>query len=211
MGIGRASGENRAAEAARQATASPLLEISITGAQGILFNITGGANLGLFEVNEAAEIIKETADPEANIIFGTVIDERMGDEVMITVIATGFDSSRKREIARAASQGQGSGGYAVRSSQSSASSQMFISNGAGSTADTDDVAAGLRAGRDNRDYLRELEQERTASEPAAPAADTRRPPTGRERQDRADVMPRRTAPAHEVEDLDIPAFLRRNR
>jgi cell division protein FtsZ len=211
MGIGRASGENRAAEAARQATASPLLEISITGAQGILFNITGGANLGLFEVNEAAEIIKETADPEANIIFGTVIDERMGDEVMITVIATGFDSSRKREIARAANQGQGSGGYAVRGSQGTASSQMFIGNGGGSAADSDDLAAGLRAGRDNRDFLRELEQERAASEPAAPAPDTRRPPTGRERQERADVMPRRTAPAHEVEDLDIPAFLRRNR
>jgi cell division protein FtsZ len=213
MGIGRASGENRAAEAARQATASPLLEISITGAQGILFNITGGANLGLFEVNEAAEIIKETADPEANIIFGTVIDERMGDEVMITVIATGFDSSRKREIARAANQGHGSGGYTVRStdSSSSASSQMFIGNGGGTAADSDALAAGLRAGRDNRDFLRELEQERAASEPAAPAAETRRPPTGRERNERADVMPRRTAPAHEVEDLDIPAFLRRNR
>jgi cell division protein FtsZ len=97
MGIGRASGENRAAEAARQAIASPLLEISITGAQGVLFNVTGGASLGLFEVDEAAEIIKETTDPEANIIFGAVIDERMGDDVMITVIATGFDSSRKRE------------------------------------------------------------------------------------------------------------------
>src|SRR3972149_3539735 len=87
MGIGRASGENRAAEAARQAIASPLLEISITGAQGVLFNVTGGPGLGLFEVNEAAEIIKETADPEANIIFGTAIDERMGGDGMITGIA----------------------------------------------------------------------------------------------------------------------------
>ena len=94
MGIGRASGENRAVEAAQQAIASPLLEISITGAQGVLFNVTGGPNLGLFEVNEAAEIIRATTDPEANIIFGTVIDERMGDDVMITVIATGFDASR---------------------------------------------------------------------------------------------------------------------
>jgi cell division protein FtsZ len=99
MGIGRASGENRAAEAARMAISSPLLEISITGAQGVLFNVTGSTNLGLFELNEAAEIIKEAADPEANIIFGTVTDERMGDDVMITVIATGFDSSRKREVA----------------------------------------------------------------------------------------------------------------
>src|SRR3954451_7301096 len=97
MGIGRASGDNRAAEAAREATASPLLEVNIAGAQGVLFNITGGPTLSLFEVDEAAEIIKQTADPEANIIFGTVIDERMGDEVAITVIATGFDASRKRE------------------------------------------------------------------------------------------------------------------
>jgi len=77
MGIGRASGENRAVDAAQQAIASPLLEVSISGAQGVLFNVTGGPNLGLFEVNEAAEIIRATTDPEANIIFGTVIDERM--------------------------------------------------------------------------------------------------------------------------------------
>jgi len=94
MGIGRASGTDRAAEAAREAISSPLLEVSISGAQGILFNVTGGPNLGLFEVDEAAEIIKEMADPEANIIFGTVIDERMGDDLQITVIATGFDHNR---------------------------------------------------------------------------------------------------------------------
>jgi cell division protein FtsZ len=94
MGIGRASGTDRAAEAAREAISSPLLEVSISGAQGILFNVTGGPSLGLFEIDEAAEIIKEMADPEANIIFGTVIDERMGDDLQITVIATGFDSNR---------------------------------------------------------------------------------------------------------------------
>ncbi len=100
MGIGRASGENRALEAARQAIASPLLEINITGAQGILFNISGSSNLGLYEVTEAAEEIRVAADPEANIIFGTSFDERLGDDVMITVIATGFDSTRKREQVR---------------------------------------------------------------------------------------------------------------
>src|SRR5688572_27214565 len=97
MGIGRASGQNRAAEAARIATSSPLLEINIAGAQGVLFSISGGPELSLFEVEEAAGIIKETADPEANIIFGTVVDDRMGDEVSITVIATGFDSKPRRE------------------------------------------------------------------------------------------------------------------
>lgn len=91
MGIGVASGENRAAEAARMAISSPLLETSIEGARGVLLNITGGSNLSLFEVNEAAEIIASAADPEANIIFGAVIDEEMEDEVRVTVIATGFD------------------------------------------------------------------------------------------------------------------------
>ena len=95
MGIGRASGENRAVEAARQAIASPLLEVDIAGAQGILFNITGSSSLSLFEVTEAAEEIRAAADPEANIIFGTSFNERLGDEVMITVIATGFDGGRK--------------------------------------------------------------------------------------------------------------------
>ncbi|OAT81797.1 cell division protein FtsZ [Desulfotomaculum copahuensis] len=91
MGIGLASGENRSSEAARMAISSPLLETSIEGARGVLLNITGGASLSLFEVNEAAEIISQAADSEANIIFGAVIDERMEDEVRVTVIATGFD------------------------------------------------------------------------------------------------------------------------
>lgn len=91
MGIGRASGENRAAEAAKQAIHSPLLETSIEGAKGVLLNITGGPNLGLFEVNEAAELVTQAADQDANIIFGAVINEDLKDEIRITVIATGFE------------------------------------------------------------------------------------------------------------------------
>src|SRR5215210_4770502 len=91
MGIGAASGENRATEAARNAISSPLLEQSVEGATGILLNITGGSDLGLFEVNEAAEIIQSAADRNSNIIFGAVIDEDLEDEVRVTVIATGFD------------------------------------------------------------------------------------------------------------------------
>jgi cell division protein FtsZ len=94
MGIGHGSGETRASDAARQAIMSPLLEQSIDGARGVLFTITGGPDLTLFEVNEAAEIIHAAADPEANIIFGAVIDERIGGEVKISVIATGFDPAR---------------------------------------------------------------------------------------------------------------------
>ena len=90
MGIGIASGENRAGEAARAAVSSPLLEASIEGATGILLNITGPADLGLFEVNEAAEVVTGAADQNANVIFGAVIDEKHGDEVRVTVIATGL-------------------------------------------------------------------------------------------------------------------------
>jgi cell division protein FtsZ len=96
MGIGNSSGENRAAEAARMAISSPLLETSIEGARGVLLSITGGSDLGLFEVNEAAEIIAEASDPEANIIFGAVINEDMGDAIRVTVIATGFDGQPVR-------------------------------------------------------------------------------------------------------------------
>ena len=91
MGVGRASGENRAEDAAKEAIQSPLLETSIEGAKGVIINITGGDNLGLHEVNTAAELVQRSVDPEANIIFGTVTDETMGDEIQITVIATGFE------------------------------------------------------------------------------------------------------------------------
>ncbi|HUH16165.1 MAG TPA: cell division protein FtsZ [Gaiellaceae bacterium] len=96
MGIGVASGENRAAEAARTAVSSPLLEQSVDGATGILLNVTGGTDLGLFEVNEAAEVVTGAADQNANVIFGAVIDESLRDEVRVTVIATGFGSPRRR-------------------------------------------------------------------------------------------------------------------
>jgi cell division protein FtsZ len=91
MGIGYASGDGRSVTAARAAISSPLLEASIEGARGILLNISGPSDLGLFEVNEAAEIIAQAAHPDANIIFGAVVDDALGDEVRITVIAAGFD------------------------------------------------------------------------------------------------------------------------
>jgi cell division protein FtsZ len=96
MGIGEASGENRAAEAARAAVSSPLLETSIEGATGILLNITGGPEIGLFEVNEAAEVVTSAADQNANVIFGAVIDDAVGDAVHVTVIAIGFGGGRRR-------------------------------------------------------------------------------------------------------------------
>jgi len=96
MGIGYGSGENRASEAAKAAVASPLLEMDIEGAKGILFNITGGNDLSMFEVDEAARIITEAADPDATIIFGAVINENYTGEIKITVVATGFDENTKK-------------------------------------------------------------------------------------------------------------------
>ncbi len=96
MGIGHAGGDNRAQEAAKMAINSPLLELAIDGAKGVLFNITGGSSLGMYEIDEAAKVITKSIDPDAKVKFGTVIDDTMGEELRITVIATGFDESNKR-------------------------------------------------------------------------------------------------------------------
>jgi cell division protein FtsZ len=187
MGIGRATGDNRALEAARQAIASPLLEVNINGAQGILFNVTGSSNLSLFEVTEAAEEIRAAADPEANIIFGTSFNERLGDEVQITVIATGFDTNRKR---------------------------TSIRQEAGSSL-TPEVSGGSRAGRE-RDFLEELERQRLASgdgqiggsrseeRPAAVGI-----PVVRTERSVGDSAPAPRRATVDADELEIPSFLRR--
>jgi len=175
MGIGRASGEGRAATAAREAISSPLLEVNISGAQGVLFNVTGGSSLSLFEVDEAAEIVRATADPEANIIFGTVIDERMGDEIAITVIATGFDNTRRRD------QSHG---------QVTEMAQVLRSREREQQHDQRVAAAIPISTNGNGDSL-----------PAAATA-----AAGAPRMSGNDL---RRGPQQEIEDLDIPAFLRR--
>ncbi|MFC5450177.1 cell division protein FtsZ [Paenibacillus aestuarii] len=109
MGIGVATGENRAAEAAKKAISSPLLETSIEGARGVLMNITGGMNLSLYEVNEAADIVASASDIEVNMIFGAVIDDRLKDEILVTVIATGFEHRSQpipQQVKRPAAPGQ---------------------------------------------------------------------------------------------------------
>lgn len=95
MGIGRSSGENRAVEAAQMAIDSPLLEVSVNGAKGVLFNVTGGRNMGMHEIDQAAKTITDAVDPDANIIFGAVLDETLDDEIKITVVATGFEPKKK--------------------------------------------------------------------------------------------------------------------
>jgi cell division protein FtsZ len=186
MGIGRATGENRAVEAARQAIASPLLEVNITGAQGILFNITGSSNLSLFEVTEAAEEIRAAADPEANIIFGTSFNERLGEEVMITVIATGFDGTRKREPARAhAAQGTGEQ-QSIRAPRERdfleelERQRQEVGNGSTESGHDNGAAAAVMA-------------------PAATAP----------ARTVSEAAPARKPAAYDADDLEIPSFLRR--
>ena len=127
MGIGAATGEDRAVQAAEAAIASPLLEASIEGAHGVLFYVQGGSDLGIFEVNEAARLVQEAAHPEANIIFGAVIDDNLGDECRITVIAAGFDvpSSETREAA-VAGRSEEARPAAVEQSQESAGDEAVI-------------------------------------------------------------------------------------
>jgi cell division protein FtsZ len=189
MGIGRATGENRALEAARQAVASPLLEINIAGAQGILFNITGGANLTLWEVTEAAEEIRAAADPEANIIFGTSFNERLGEEVMITVIATGFDARRKSDASRAAAGER----------------QTVASGMRQGTA----VMQGGQAPIPARDFLEELERQRTEIDPDVPrVTEPVAVPVKPETRSVSEPQPKKAA-TYDADDLEIPSFLRR--
>ena len=126
MGIGAAAGENRAAEAARAAISSPLLESSVEGAKGVLLNITGPSDLGLFEVDEAAKIVQGAADQNANIIFGAVVDDAMGEHVRVTVIATGFERGHAH-ASRAASGPSASGRTATAAARSSSTSRRTSS------------------------------------------------------------------------------------
>ncbi|HEX5827411.1 MAG TPA: hypothetical protein VFY23_07825, partial [Candidatus Limnocylindrales bacterium] len=184
MGIGRAAGENRALEAARQAVASPLLEVNISGAQGILFNITGGSSLTLWEVTEAAEEIRAAADPEANIIFGTSFNERLGEEVMVTVIATGFDGRRRTDRAAAATGERGTNAEAVRPTAAVAAS-----------------AAGAAPTVPARDFLQELERQRSETD-ESPVGEPAPVPVRQAPESKK-------AAAYDADDLEIPSFLRR--
>jgi cell division protein FtsZ len=183
MGIGRAGGDNRAVDAARQAIASPLLEVNIAGAQGILFNITGSSNLSLFEVTEAAEEIKAAADPEANIIFGTSFNDRLGDEVMITVIATGFDGKVRRDHRRDA--------YA-RQPDDMATKQPrerdFMEELERQRTETGDRSDSDTGRTDEAAALAPVRMERSVGEP---------------------VPAKRAAAGYDADDLEIPSFLRR--
>ncbi len=181
MGIGTARGENRALEAARAAVESPLLEASIEGARGVLLTISGGSDLGLFEINEAAETVADAADEDANIIFGAVIDDGLGDEVKVTVIAAGF--AGHAEESRAAS---------AQSAQEPVSAAGSGSEHAGPATGGEGAVSPRAADDDDEEDPLFVEPE-----PEAPAAGPRRSATSDDGEVEQD------------DDLDIPSFLRR--
>ncbi|WP_314172745.1 cell division protein FtsZ [Streptomyces winkii] len=183
MGIGSARGDDRAVAAAEMAISSPLLEASIDGARGVLLSISGGSDLGLFEINEAAQLVSEAAHPEANIIFGAVIDDALGDEVRVTVIAAGFDGgqppSKNRDKAL--------GSHAPKDDPSST----------GSLAGTDPDADRPSFGGLGSVTPRESDPEPVGESPGAGRDSL--PPT---------VPPARPYQDSQAEELDVPDFLK---
>lgn len=183
MGIGTAAGENRAVEAAKAAISSPLLEISIDGARGILFTITGGSSLGMQEVSEAAKVITSSADDDAKVIFGAVIDEEMGDDIRITVVATGFEgpSRKPKKVKEEENNKSLFGGSGRFYSSSSFSKRKKI----------EDV--------DNEEEKEEVEKPSFISKTVSNLVNTKEESTNMVEEDKKD----------DKEDLEIPAFIRK--
>jgi cell division protein FtsZ len=196
MGIGSARGEDRAVVAAEHAISSPLLEASMDGAQGVLMNISGGSDLGLFEINAAAELVAEAAHPEANIIFGTVIDDALGDEVRITVIAAGFDGVPERRTGRNSSVRRA--GY-DRPREAAAS-----------PVTPPPSPASERPGQAEPEPVIDLDRPAAAapSEPPMPASSTGPAGVPRPAARNEPNPPRRTVVFDDLDDLDVPDFLK---
>jgi len=184
MAVGRANGEDRARKAAEAAVSSDLLDVTIDGARGILFNVTGGPNMSLFEVNEAAALIKETAHPDVNLIFGAVVDENMGDEIRITVIATGFEQTH----------------VPTRRPAAGARERVPVSQ-------PKTVASSAPA---PRPVVRPAQPETPAPAPEDRAEASVTPPAQPQPQPVRRVEEEFTSRVYDTDDLDIPAFLRRN-
>ena len=192
MGIGRASGENRAAEAAKQAIASPLLEVSIDGARGILFTITGGPNLSMYEVAEAGKVITANADPDAKVIFGTVLDPSLGDDVKVTVVATGFDGREQPSLASSMRSVLSAGSVAPKAQERPAVARPYAPP----------PPASFGAGRGP-----EMTKPRVEEEPVFPKRVKPVDPDLARRPPPPPTPPAQPNPADE--EIDIPAFIRK--
>ncbi|WP_280436624.1 cell division protein FtsZ [Nocardia carnea] len=208
MGIGSSRGEGRSVKAAEAAINSPLLEASMDGAHGVLLSIAGGSDLGLFEINEAASLVQEAAHIEANIIFGTVIDDSLGDEVRVTVIAAGFDGGgpTRRTFDTASSRGSlGSGRTADISAQSSRSAELGHSRTAelGAARGHSDEPASIRSSDSGSSVARGPAPSYRDSERSRPPVD----PTFTHNS-RSHIQPSSELPDDD-DDVDVPDFMRR--
>ncbi|MEE4596287.1 cell division protein FtsZ [Streptomyces sp. DSM 41524] len=191
MGIGSARGDDRAVAAAEMAISSPLLEASIDGARGVLLSISGGSDLGLFEINEAAQLVSEAAHPEANIIFGAVIDDALGDEVRVTVIAAGFDGGQPPAKNRDKVLGSYSGGNREEGT-------------GGSSNRPSGQESGSRPSFGGLGSVTPREEESAPADPA-PVAEVPPPPAP---TPHPQVPPARPYPESQAEELDVPDFLK---
>lgn len=217
MGIGSARGEDRAVQAAELAISSPLLEASIDGAHGVLLSIQGGSDLGLFEINEAARLVQEAAHPEANIIFGAVIDDALGDEVRVTVIAAGFDGGapQQRPDDRALGQVQSGGqGRAAAPAQQAPAQAAPAQQRPAQQAPAQAAPAQQRPAQQDPAQAAPAQQAPAQQVPAqqqAPAQQpVQQPPA---QQPPAQQRPAQAAPPRQVtfddgDDLDVPDFLK---
>lgn len=163
MGIGVSSGENRAVEAAKKAISSPLLETSIVGAQGVLMNITGGESLSLFEAQEAADIVQDAADEDVNMIFGTVINPELQDEIVVTVIATGFEDKPTSQGRKASSTGFGTSATSSTSTQTSTPREESFSQSSSSSLSSESVSERSHTTKDDDipSFIRNREERRS--------------------------------------------------
>lgn len=163
MGIGVSSGENRAVEAAKKAISSPLLETSIVGAQGVLMNITGGESLSLFEAQEAADIVQDAADEDVNMIFGTVINPELQDEIVVTVIATGFEDKPTSQGRKASSTGFGTSATSSTSTQASTPREESFSQSSSSSRSSESVSERSHTTKDDDipSFIRNREERRS--------------------------------------------------
>lgn len=161
MGIGVSSGENRAVEAAKKAISSPLLETSIVGAQGVLMNITGGESLSLFEAQEAADIVQDAADEDVNMIFGTVINPELQDEIVVTVIATGFEDKPSSQGRKASSTGFGSSVNSASSTSSVSKEESISSSASSSSSDSVTERSHTTKDDDIPSFIRNREERRS--------------------------------------------------
>jgi cell division protein FtsZ len=222
MAVGRASGEGRARAASEAAISSNLLDVTIDGARGILFNVTGGPDMSLFEVNEAAAIIKETAHPDVNLIFGAVIDDNMGDEVRITVIATGFEQDRvMRRPSATTTQSSPSNNWSSRPYQQQPAQQAYqqqppppqqqqqqYQQQQPPAAPSYPASTPQQPPPENTSSV--PQQQAPVQQPAPPQQQPQQPPSPPPTSN-DDYNPIRTRgyDSDNADDLDIPAFLRR--